>query len=80
VHNEDTSNAAFKKSSVNPNLATNEQSAGPFGPQVSPVLFLILLFLLGAVIFLGRVLAMFLRLPCATRAGESVVRNACVGL
>jgi hypothetical protein len=34
----------------------------------------------GALILLGGVSAMLLRLPCATGADESVVRNAWVGL
>lgn len=53
MHGEDTSNAAFKKSSVKPNLAANEQSAGPFWLQLSPVLFLVLLFLLN---FISRII------------------------
>jgi hypothetical protein len=53
VHSEDTSNVASKKSSVNQNLAANEQSGGLFWLQPSPVLFLVLPFLLN---FISRII------------------------
>jgi hypothetical protein len=44
---------AFKKSSVNQKFSRNEQSGGSFWLQSSPVLFLVLLFLLN---FISRII------------------------